>query len=482
MNVDSEQHDDQPYPPDSPSRRRWLKWAAIGGGTLVLLLAAAAGAAYLFLPGIRGSEPENTARYFPEDTFIYSWATFSPGIGQGRRMLDTWNRFEELAGFREAVDDLLEDLEDDTGIDFEEDVLPWVGPDVSLGLMNATEGSGDVVALVGVKNHDAASDFVRDLLEFMEGNGTELQKEDSRHGFEVWADWNSETALALSVDWLVFASAEDALNDVLGLISGKEGQSLADKPSFQEARSAMTGDRAMSLYMDLADTAELFSELSGLGAATLSGVTGVDLTPGADAAGDLSTPDWLAASVGFIDRGIVIEAVVPFGSDFFGGFALADDPARLLPDDVLFLIAASFEPNMDEWRAELAKYTVADLIGSEIADDVTGMVSGDFEGELDSDSTLAEALDYAIELIDEFVDIDLEEDFFDHLGGQGAIAVRDFDFERVGDTERYAIDVVAALSYAPGGEEGLMRTVDKVTWTCSKRRRTKNSRPAPPGT
>ena len=439
-----------------------MKWVAIGGGILAGLVAAAAIAAYVLLPDVRGSEPESTARYFPEDTFIYSWATFSPGIGQGRRMLDLWNRFEELPKFEEVVDDLLEELEAETGIDVEEEVLPWVGPDLSLGVMNVTEESGDVVALIGVKDHDAASGFLRELLDYLEEDGAELEQGDDIHGFEVWADWDSDTALALSGDWFLVASAEDALNDVLGLISGKQGRSLADRPAFQEARTAMNDDRAMSLYIDLEATMDLFSGLSGSGAGVLSDVTGVDLAPGADAVGNLNTPDWLAVSLGFIDRGIVVDAVVPFGSDFLGGFALAEDPAKTLPDDTLFFGAGSFEPDMDRWRTELEKYTVADVLGPETADEMTDMVSEDLEGDLSSDSTLAEAMDYVIDLIDDSVEIDLEEDLFDHLGGQAAVAVRDFDFDRMEDVESYAIDVVTALSYVAGGREGLMRTVDKL--------------------
>ena len=140
-----------------------MKRAAIGGGVLLVLLVGTAVAFLLLLPFLRGSEPENTAMYFPEDTFVYGWATFNPGIGQGRRMMDIWDRFEEIPRFEEAVDELLEELEAETGIDLEEDVLPWVGPDLSLGLMNAEAEWFDVVALIGVKDHDAASEFLRKL-------------------------------------------------------------------------------------------------------------------------------------------------------------------------------------------------------------------------------------------------------------------------------------------------------------------------------
>ena len=430
-----------PLPRSGHSR---LMWAAIGGGALILLLSATTVAVYLLVPGIRGSEPENTARYFPKDTYIYNWATFSPGIGQGRRMLDLWNRFEELPKFEEEVDELLEELEDETGIDFEEEVLPWIGPDMSLGVMNASGESFDVVGLVGVKDHGVATDFLHDLLEYMEDEGLELVQEDDIHGFEVWADWDSDTVLALSGDWFLFANTEDALNDVLDLISGEERQSLADSPRFQEARSAMNDNRTMSLYIDLEAAADVFSDLADV-----------------DVSDDINTPDWLAASVGFIDRGIVIEAVTPFDSDFLAGFSIADDPATLLPDDTMFFGAASFEPDVDEWRAELREYTVADLIGPEAVDDLTELLSDDFEGDITADSTLAEALDYFIDLVDESIDINLEEELLDHLGGQAVLGVRDFDLDRVEDTERYAVDVVAALSYVSGGEESLMLTMEK---------------------
>ena len=233
---------------------------------------------------------------------------FPPGIGQGKRILDLWNRFEGLPKFEEAVDDLLEELEEETGIDFEEDVLPWVGPDLSLGLMNVTEDSGDVTALIGVKDHIAASGFLQKLVENMREDGVEFRREDDIHGFEVWADWDSDTGLALSGDWFLFASTEDALNDVLDLISGEEGQSLSDKPNFQEARSAMTGDRAMSLYMDL----ERAAELSGLGADVLSEATGMGLDAVGPALTSCADGGWWPAARWGVDgaRGGVPRSIV----------------------------------------------------------------------------------------------------------------------------------------------------------------------------
>lgn len=434
--------------PDAPppGRRRW--WPAIGGCVLFLLLAAGA-IVYFLVPGMRGSEPENTAKYFPEDTVIYSWATLSPGIGQGAQMRELWNRLKELPGFEEAVDGLLEDADAEVGIDFKQQVLPWIGPDVSMGMLNPGAGdpTGDFVVLIGVRDHSAASAFVHDLSGNAQLDGMSLGRGDSIHGFEVRSDWDAGAGIALSSDWLVMASSEAALNDVAGLVADQGQRSLADSERFRHARSALRDERAMSAYLDLEAVVGLASELSA--DAEISNV-------GAGAFGDSSIPDWLAMSVGFVDLGIVIEWASPIGAGAFGDIALDDEPAALLPENTVFFGAAAFEPDMDRWRTELSTSALADILGAEVAHDLA------IETGLEADSTLAELLDDVVEVIDDELGINLEDDLFDLLGGQAVIGIRDFDIERIADLESYAVDVMAAVSYVPGGEEGLRRTVDKL--------------------
>ena len=552
---------DIPEPDAPPRRRRWWWWA-VGGGVLLLLLAAVAASVYFLVPGMRGSEPENTAKYFPEDTAIYSWATFSPGISQGAEMRELWNRLEELPGFKEAVDELLEDAKAETGIDFEKQVLPWIGADVSVGMLNPDAGDwiGELVVLIGVGDHGAASAFVRDLSGNAQLDGVSLKRDDDIHGFEVRSDWGAGVGLALSSDWLVLASSETALNDIVELIAVPGQRSLADSDRFQQARAAMRNERAMSAYLDLEAVAGFVSELSGTGevampplhhhdrmgavpvtvgdavpgaldsvdeadilvfdgeagtqyqidvtlgtladsVATLYDADGIALTHNddlglslasrivwpaehsgpyyvvvegyagdtgsytlavtadtetADAAADAGVPDWMALSVGFVDLGIVIEWASPLGSSAFADIAFADEPAALLPEDTVFFGAAAFEPDMDRWRAELGTYTIADVLGADAAGELA------VETGLEADSTLAELLDDVVEVIDDEIDISLEEDLFDLLGGRALIGVRDFDLERIAEPDGYAIDAMAAVSYIPGGEENLRRTVDKL--------------------
>ena len=433
-----------------------MKWVLIGITVLVLVVAAGA-AAYFLLPGIRASEPESTATYVPGDTLAYSWATLSPGVGQGRHMLAIWERFNEIPEFQDAIDELLEEFEDDTGIDFKDEVLPWIGPDISFAVLDARDfESVDAVAMFGVQDHDAASAFLQTWLEYMEDEEGARFEEDSSGDFDIRADEGEGQFYALSGDWLVFATTEDALEEVLGRISGDGGESLAESPDFEQARTLMSDPRVMSLYVDLAAVMDLLSDVSG-----------VDLMPRTQMTGILGAPDWIAVSTRFVDRGLAVDMVAANGSEFAAGFPGIGEPASLLPSDTLGLIAASFDPNLDNWRAELEGYTLADLgfppEFEYVLEELQYNMPGDGTGrELTLDTSLDETLDYGIEMVEELTDINLEEDLFDYLAGQGMISVRDFEFERVEDVDEYAVDAAVMLSYVSGSEDALTDTMDNV--------------------
>ena len=129
-------------------------------GALVIAVVAVGALAYfgvIPIPGLGGAKPENTAQYFPDDVLAYSWFTLNPGDGQRAEMLDIWNRFDELNGFHDAVQDLLDELREETDIDFEEDILPWIGPDMSGALLDFGSFEPSAVAIIGVRDAEAAA-------------------------------------------------------------------------------------------------------------------------------------------------------------------------------------------------------------------------------------------------------------------------------------------------------------------------------------
>ena len=450
------------HPSDSPrdgptsGNRSNLMWIAIGGGLVVLVVVIVV--AFLMFPRTGGSEPENTAQYFPRDVVAYTWFTLNPGDGQRDQMTDLWERFSEFSEFQDGLEEILEDMEDESGINFEDDVWPWIGPEVSLAVLDLGRlDTPGVAGIIGVRDHDAASDFLEDFLDYLQDEEGADFDDDTVGDFDVWVDESQDVAAyALSNKWLVFATTEDDLEDILDLISGDGGQPLAEEETFQQARAAMPGRRFASVYVDLESMMDSRGQLSNLG-----------LAPGLGTAGMLGNPDWVAITAQWVDRGIVVEAVSPTVFESMANLKKIGEPAKLLPDDTLAFLAISFDPSVENWRGELDDYTLADLgffgemAVDEIADSLWDLGMGDVD--LDSDDTFADILDLAIELVDDAIGIDLEKDFFDYLGGRFIASVREFDFQSVEDADEYAVDAVAMLSYLSDNEEDLRDTMEEVS-------------------
>ena len=202
---------DQPSdsPPDGPTsgNRSNLMWIAIGGGGLVALVVVIV-VAFLMFPRTGGSEPENTAQYFPRDVVAYTWFTLNPGDGQRDQMTDLWERFSEFSEFQDGLEEMLEDMEDESGINFADDVWPWIGPEVSLAVLDLGGiGTLDVAGVIGVRDYKSASDFLEDFLDYLEDEEGADFDDDTVGDFDTWVGEDLDvSAYALSKDWFVFAT------------------------------------------------------------------------------------------------------------------------------------------------------------------------------------------------------------------------------------------------------------------------------------
>ena len=447
---------------------------------VIVIAVIAVGAAMYFrlvpIPGpilalLAGAKPpEYSARYYPSDTLAYAWVTLTPGDGQFEEMRDIWERFNEYPAFTDLIDELRDEFEDDTGIDFETEVMPWIGPEIAAAVIEVNLSDGGIgfddgvetwegvsaAVTVGVRDEDAAAEFLSKWLEYMEGETDANFRPGSHGGYDTWADENALQAYAVTRDWLVFTTDLETLESILARIDDEGGESLADTPEFQAARAALPERRFSSIYVDYEQVLELSTDFA-------AGLIGM---PGPAVFADQS-PGWVAGSAGWVERGVTMEMVSPTVSTLGLDIVELQDPANLLPTDTLGFMAGAFDPNVDHWRTALGEYDLDGLLPypgviNDINDAVDEMAGGNAP-ELDTDSTLADALDLGFWLVKDLTGIDLETDFFDHLSGQAILAVRDFDFDAVADDPTAnAVDVVAMLSYRKDGKEGLADTMDKV--------------------
>ena len=439
---------------------------------VVVVVVVAAGLAMYFrlipIPGpilallVDAKEPEYSARYYPPDTLAYGWITLIPGEGQVGNMEDIWSRFNEYPGFRDFVDELKVDFLTETGINVEEEVMPWIGPEISAGLIDFDfdQESPTAAITIQVRDEDAAKNFLEKWREYMQDETGADFDTGSHRGATTWADDSVHQAYGLTSDWLVYATDESVLRSVLDRMDGDTDASLAEDSKFLAARAALPERRFHSGYVDYQQALDLLDDAVGGFGTVVPGVIG----PGTFAE---SAPEWIAMSGGWVERGIVIEMVSPTVTDFGLEVSELQNPASLLPDSTLGFMAASFDPNVDNWRKALSEYDLRDVLPDpylldEINNNLAGMTP-DGAPPLDNDATLADALDLGFGLAKQFTGIDLETDFFGHLAGDMIVAVSEFDFEAVSDDPTAnAVDATVMLSYLEEGKDGLTNTMGEV--------------------
>ena len=168
-----------------------IKLIGIAVAVVVLAVVGVGGAVYFVIVSVPwGSAPaEHSARYYPDDVLVYSWLTLNPSMGHRQEMMDIWERFNDMRSFRNWVDDFEDDLDDETGVDFD-DVLNWVGGELSAAILDIDIDDGEVeaAATIAVRNRDDAADFLADWLDYWEDEHSADFDRDSINGYDVWVD------------------------------------------------------------------------------------------------------------------------------------------------------------------------------------------------------------------------------------------------------------------------------------------------------
>ena len=410
----------------------------------------------------RTRQPEFSARYYPQDTAAYTWITLTPGGRQMRYMQDIWGKLNEYPAFADAVDDWKSGFAEESGISFDEDVATWIGPTMSAGVLDVDTDSGlpSAAALIAVRDEEEAADFLAMWTDYV---STKWDMEFEPRAYQehrTWVSARGRHAYSLTSDWLIYATDDGSLHEILDRIDGRAEESLAESGKFQAARGTLPEPRFASAYLDTERGAEIL-EAWGSPFGSISPLTGAALRPNENG-------QWLAFAATWIDRGLATEWVAPAYPAPGLNVADLEDPAALLPADTLGFVAASFDPNIDHWRVALADRRLADVLpGAETGEGIGGMfpgLGGEAGPQLNENASLAEVLDLGLQLAHDKTGIDLETEFFDHLAGTAILAIRDFDISAVReDPSGNAIEAVGMLSYREGSREDLLETMSRVT-------------------
>ena len=132
-----------------------------GGAAAAVLAVVIVVAVLLYLRQF--SRPgEATAQVIPADAPLYASINLRPGLAQASLGRDVFSRLQTDA-LAEKRDELLEQVEDETGIHFLDDVTTWLGTDISFAILDADMDKIEWVLLVQVSDRESAAYFVRDF-------------------------------------------------------------------------------------------------------------------------------------------------------------------------------------------------------------------------------------------------------------------------------------------------------------------------------
>ncbi|WP_210443433.1 DUF3352 domain-containing protein [Nocardioides sp. SYSU D00065] len=348
--------------PDNDNRKRLIALGALVAGGAVV--AGGAWAATSFFA--TGAQP---AEALPDSTIGYVSIDIDPSGGQKIEAIKTLRKFP---GFTDNVDletddDLRERLFEEIassgeceGLDYAQDVEPWLGSRAAMAAVDLGEEEPAAVGVVQVSDADAADEGMRTLVETC-GGGSE-GTEGSTGGWVV------------DGDWMVMAETEEIAEQV---VDAADGGTLAGDASFEQWTGEAGDDGFMSLYVAKA-AAQYLDDAAGFGSMLGDVPTPEDYTSeDPSAMSEQEVPeelqqmiddfDGMAATVRFDDGAVEVEyAMSNYQPDVTkyvdgdAGITMAAD----LPDDTVAALGFSLE---EGWAQAMLDY-VEQTMGSQAGD------------------------------------------------------------------------------------------------------------------
>lgn len=299
-----------------------------------------------------------------------------------------------------ALETLDDQLKDATGLTITDDVLPWIGPNLGIGLIELdveamNEGEPPQLIFAATIRDTAVADvFIEDLIDVIEDESGSRVDEVEYGGalvFELDSDFEDERiAFGRSSEIFFLATSIDLLEDA---IDAQQGENLGDVAEYQDTIADLPGDRAMTVYV------------SGQGIE--------DAAKGAEDSGEVEGFDAnMLEDLGLIGVGMSITAV-PEGiqADFVGRYeSLTDEQQAMLDAQTDKIKTAEFLPES----------TYLFLVGQRL--DLV------WQSALDSlDGVNEDDLDEAMDLFDDMFGFNPGDELLPLLNGEYSIALIDSD-------------------------------------------------------
>jgi Protein of unknown function (DUF3352) len=388
---------------------------------LLGLVGAAVVAGYLF---VFPAATDRAAAIVPASAALYANVYLQPSTGQRMNLAGLLGRvpgFEDPSTLDDKVDQLVQNLLAETGLDYHEQVKPWLGTQIAIAAW-AADGDGiapEAVLIVEAKDVAAAEAAVASAV--TEDGGTITTQ--SHAGVEVAVAEGS--AYAFLDDMLVIGPGPEAVTAAIDVHGG--APSLSGRAEYERTRDLLPQDYLASVFVDFGAIAEaggIADELSGLstaGAALVAEQEGLHLAGSAPFAMSEAQPSSRA------------------------GFVMGSEPSSLvdwMPEETVGeVVLFGLGKMLESVEAAAATAPEGEEIGSTL-DSLRALVA--FGLGLDLDADILPLLDREVGIAVTGFDADLP---------RGQVIVRPEDPEAAAAALDRLIDALADLGGAPRTEE-----------------------------
>ena len=410
----------------------------------VVIMGAVAAAVVIALVTVAGKAhpPEQTAKFFPLETQVYFSLNLSPGNDQLRKFRDIVQRFREHPNFQPKVDDWLDEADTETGIDPQQEILPWLGSEISVGVIDVvgstvalgSDGLPLVLAILGSKNFQLAESVLKRWVDYIEKEQGLVFTTDTYQDATVYSGGDDVQHYAMTKEYVVFATDRDMLEDTIDRIEGADtSASLYTNARFQEVREALPDRRFSMLYVD---TKAIWLDARRQFGENLPANLRQQLND--------AIPDWVTLTGSFIERGVSLVTLAGTpeeAQEITRVNSLAS--AHLLPSDTLAFVSFVLKPDLEPLREQLESQRISDL-GTDFYD----ALSFQLGLAVDEDATFNDVLDALLDRFQDTVGLDLEKDILSWITGEVSLALLPTDFEAVADDPSgEALEALALLQF-----------------------------------
>jgi hypothetical protein len=339
--------------PDNDNRKRLIVVGALVAGGAVV--AGGAWAATSFFA--TGAQP---AEALPDSTIAYFSVDLDPSGGQKIEAIRTLRKFPAFTDKinLETDDDLRERFFEEIvksgeceGLDYAEDVKPWVGSRAAMAAVDLGDDEPAAVGVVQVSDAGQAEDGMARLVETCGGDSEDA------------GGW------VVDGDWMVIGETEEIAQQV---VDAADGASLAGDAAFGQWTGEAGEEGVMSFYVAKA-AAQYLDDAAGMGA-MLGGMPMTGQEPGGDEVPDelqqmIDDFDGAAATVRFDDGSVEVEyAMSNYQEDLT---ALIEgntgvDMVAGLPDDTLAAFGFSLKEGWGEAMIDYLRSVLSASDGTDI--------------------------------------------------------------------------------------------------------------------